>query len=202
MAAWHAQVSLARFAVEYTHRCIYLMMISYCREFTMLFGKEVLLFSYVWKSCLEHVPGFFICLQYLKVLQISLSAEKLSVPLFLCSALTWPPEFATLHHKGQQSSFLPCGISAVLMRGWILHCKAEAYCLQAKKVSLGWYGSAPVPELTCSIFRPWRMPSTAYGRYRDIASRTVSIWHINIIKPFSMRAAVCLLSTGIDKNYI
>lgn len=62
-----------------------------------------------------------------------LSAERLSVPLFLGAALTWAPEFATLRHKGQQSRFLPCGISVVLMGGWKLHCKAEAYSLQAKK---------------------------------------------------------------------
>lgn len=52
MAAWDAQVSLAKFAVEHTHRCTYLMMISYCRGFAMLSRKEAL-FSFL---CLKVLP--------------------------------------------------------------------------------------------------------------------------------------------------
>lgn len=71
---------------------------------------------------------------------------------------------------------------------------------QESQSRIVWFSTSP--GLTCSIFRPWRMTSTSYGGYRDIASRTVNIWHRNITKQFSTTTTDCLLSTGIDKNYI
>lgn len=158
MAAWDAQVSLAKFAVEHTHGCTYLMMMSHCRGFAMLSRKEAL-FSFL---CLNALPCasprlsprlvLDFCLYGVRGLLLTKSEGASDLPISWktvyaitsvgCTYL--PPEFATLHHKGQRSWFLPRGVSAVLMRGWILHCKD---CLlssnQESQSRIVWFCTSP-----------------------------------------------------------